>query len=440
MSIHQKVAWLEGMNTEPQLFQQNERDMDYRFSRTQDHLAPYHWGITQLKINTDFLKLGQFNLMMCRGTLPDGTVFDVPTRDEAPIPLMIPEGTTNTLVYLALPLQRPGVPDTSFGDRTTHRYRIETMDVRDTTEGADLDAPIPVAKLCLQLLLEDDFKEGYTGIAIARIQEARGQQEVVLDNEFIPTCLDIRAVPALHELIAEIHGLLHYRGNKLFERLNSSAGGVAEISNFLLLDVINEYEPRLEHRQKRHGLHPEPLYDFLIGLMGKLTTYTDTTRRAMTGLEYRHDDLLGTFDPIRRKLRQELSLVLEENAISIPLEERPNSIWVGLIADKNLLQNAQFILAIHASISPDTLRQSCLAQVKVAPVEEIRTLVNRALPGIPLQVLTVPPRQIPYHSDFVYFSLNRQDPLWAQVANSTGLAFHIGGLFPGLKMEFWAIK
>jgi type VI secretion system protein ImpJ len=440
MSIHQKVAWLEGMNTEPQLFQQFERHMDYRFSRTQDHMAPYHWGITQFKINTDFLKLGQFNLMTCRGTLPDGTVFDIPSQDEAPVPLMIPEGTTNTLVYLALPLQRPGVPDTSFGDRTSHRYRVDTMDIRDTTEGADLDAPIPVAKLCLQLLLEDDFKEGYTGIAIARIQEARGQQEVVLDNEFIPTSLDAHAVPPLHEFMSEIHGLLHYRGDKLVERLNSGGGGVADISNFLLLQLINREESKMERLTKEQGLHPKCLYGVLSDLAAELTTFTDATRRTMTGLEYRHDDLLGTFDPIRRKLRQELSLVLEENAISIPLEERPNSIWVGLIPDKHLLQSAQFILAVHASISPDTLRQSCLAQVKIAPVEEIRTLVNRALPGIPLQVLTVPPRQIPYHSDFVYFSLNRQDPLWAQVANSTGLAFHIGGLFPGLKMEFWAIK
>jgi type VI secretion system protein ImpD len=36
--------------------------------------------------------------------------------------------------------------------------------------------------------------------------------------------------------------------------------------------------------------------------------------------------------------------------------------------------------------------------------------------------------------------LLEQDPLWQQASQSTGLAFHIGGLFPGLKLEFWAIK
>jgi type VI secretion system protein ImpJ len=440
MSEHQKVIWSQGAFLHPEQFQQYDRHLEYRFSRSQDHIAPYHWGITRLEINEDFLKLGKIALNQCRGTLPDGTVFDLPHHDTAPLPLDVPEGTSNTLVYLAVPLQRPGTPHASRDEQSSTRYHIETIDIRDNTEGSHRSTSVETGKLALKLLLEKDFKEGYTGIAIARIQEARGQQEIVLDTQFLPTCLDAHAVPALHELVSEIHGLLHYRGDKLVERLNSSAGGVADISNFLLLQLINREESKLERLTKRQGLHPECLYGVLADLAAELTTFTDLTRRTMTGLEYRHDNLLGTFDPIRQKLRQELSLVLEENAISIPLEERQNSIWVGLISDKHLLQNAQFILAVHASISPDSLRQAFLSQVKAAPVEEIRNLVNRALPGIPLQVLTVPPRQIPFHSDYVYFSLNRQDPLWQQVAQSTGLALHIGGLFPGLKMEFWAIK
>jgi type VI secretion system protein ImpJ len=50
MSTYQKVAWSEGMFLQPQHFQQLERFLEYRFSRSQDHIAPYHWGIMKLDI------------------------------------------------------------------------------------------------------------------------------------------------------------------------------------------------------------------------------------------------------------------------------------------------------------------------------------------------------------------------------------------------------
>jgi type VI secretion system protein ImpJ len=30
--------------------------------------------------------------------------------------------------------------------------------------------------------------------------------------------------------------------------------------------------------------------------------------------------------------------------------------------------------------------------------------------------------------------------LWAKMANTGGFAFHIGAEFPGLELEFWAIR
>ena len=72
--------------------------------------------------------------------------------------------------------------------------------------------------------------------------------------------------------------------------------------------------------------------------------------------------------------------------------------------------------------------------------EQIRDLVNSQLPGIAINAVPVAPRQIPYHSGYVYFELDRSSALWAQLASSGGIAFHVGGEFPGLKMEFWAIR
>ncbi len=73
-------------------------------------------------------------------------------------------------------------------------------------------------------------------------------------------------------------------------------------------------------------------------------------------------------------------------------------------------------------------------------MEKIRDLVNLQLPGIALQAMPVAPRQIPYHAGFVYFELDRANELWRELQSSGGIAIHQSGEFPGLALEFWAIR
>jgi type VI secretion system protein ImpJ len=80
------------------------------------------------------------------------------------------------------------------------------------------------------------------------------------------------------------------------------------------------------------------------------------------------------------------------------------------------------------------------AQLKIGPVEKIRDLVTLQLPGVPVVPVPVAPRQIPYHAGYAYFELDQISELWDQLKNSGGVALHIAGEFPGLALEFWAIR
>jgi len=155
---------------------------------------------------------------------------------------------------------------------------------------------------------------------------------------------------------------------------------------------------------------------------------------------YTHDDLSTCFAPLIRTLRQYLSSVLEQTAISIPLEARKYGISVGVIADRKLLGNAGFVLAVNADIPAEDVRRHFAGQAKIGPVEEIRQLVNSALPGITLRPLPVAPRQIPYHAGVVYFEMDGDSPYWRKMTTSGGIAVHVSGQYPGLKMELWAIR
>ena len=110
------------------------------------------------------------------------------------------------------------------------------------------------------------------------------------------------------------------------------------------------------------------------------------------------------------------------------------------ITDRSLLTTASFVLAARANVPENALRLHLPAQIKIAPVERIRQLVNAAMPGIALKPLPVAPRQIPYHSGFTYFELEKQSDFWKELQHSGGFALHIGGDFPGLELEFWAIR
>jgi type VI secretion system protein ImpJ len=52
----------------------------------------------------------------------------------------------------------------------------------------------------------------------------------------------------------------------------------------------------------------------------------------------------------------------------------------------------------------------------------------------------VAPRQIPYHAGYTYFELEKHGDIWNKMHASGGFAIHIDGNYPGLKLEFWAIK
>jgi len=133
-------------------------------------------------------------------------------------------------------------------------------------------------------------------------------------------------------------------------------------------------------------------------------------------------------------------MVLEQNAIPLPLTPPKYGTRAAKIPDQNLLKDAFFVLAVNAQVSSEQLRSRFPGQVKIGPVEQIQQLVRSALPGITVNSLPVAPRQIPYHAGFSYFELNKQGELWQKMYKSGGFAIHIAGDFPGLELEFWAIK
>ncbi|MEO6298870.1 MAG: type VI secretion system baseplate subunit TssK [Paracoccaceae bacterium] len=444
MSWDSKVLWTEGLFLQPHHFQQADRYAEALVTGLASRIVPYAWGVSTLEIDEAVLKIGQFAIKGATGLTQDGTVFRVPSAEAHPPALDVPPNIKDCVVYLSVPQRRQGASevDLSGAELSASRLRPAEIEVTDTMSQDRKAVTLGVGKMRLQFALAvDDLADKLT-IPIARIIEVRPDREVILDGGFIASCLDVRAAMPLVGFLRELEGLLAHRVTALSGRLSDSGStrAVAEITDFLLLMVVNSALPNIRHLGTIENVHPQVVFAEGLKLAGQLATFMATDKRAPEIPPYRHDDLTRSFAPLVRILRQYLSSVLEATAISIPLEPRKYGISVGVIADRKLLSTAGFVLAVTAEIPDEAVRRHFAGQVKIGPVEEIRQLVNSALPGIALRPLPVAPRQIPYHAGVVYFQLDADSPYWGKMTTSGGIAVHVSGDYPGLSMELWAIR
>jgi type VI secretion system protein ImpJ len=447
MGWDNKVVWTEGMFLRAQHFQQFDRYVERLVRGRVDGLRPHAWGVAEIAINRELLSIGKFALVTCGGILDDGTPFRIPDDVDHPPPLDIPDNTRNCIVYLCLPVRQPGAVEVSLreGDASAARYEAGEHQAADVVAGSGAEAPVQIGRLRLRYLLEMGDRAGYVCLGLARIVEIRADRNVILDEGYIAPALNCAAQPPLAGFLAELQGLLHHRGEALAARVAApGATGTAEVADFLLLQAINRYEPLLAHFAADAGqLHPETFYGKALEIAGELATFVTRSKRPSRFPSYDHTDLQASFAPLVADLRQALSAVLEQNAVPIPLQERPYGVRVGIVQDRALFSQAAFVLAVKADIPVETLRRNFPHQAKVGPVEQIAQLVNVALPGIELRPLPVAPRQLPFHASAVYFEMERNGPHWKQMqqpGGSGGIAVYVPGDLPGLGLELWAIK
>jgi len=427
----------------PQHFQQFERYLEAQLrQRTQD-LQGFFWGFGEVAIDRDALSLGKLVLTRGRGVLPDGTPFEFDHPDEAPAALDVPPQTHDARVMLALPRRRAGGAEVVYeGDEDgLARYQVHEADIEDSGASGLEPALLQLGRLRLRLMLEQDMGDEWVGMAVARVVERRADNRVVLDDAYIAPWLAADTHPVLRAYTGELYGLLEARSEALAGRLSQAGrGGVSEVADFMLLVTVNRYVGALWHARQMVAMHPERLFRDWLMLACDLASYTSADRRPQVLPEYRHDDLQASFEPLMAELRRSLSVVLEQHAVQIPLHDRGQGVRTAQIPDAELLRTAGFVLAVHADLPAEMVRSRFPAQVKIGPVDRIRDLVHLQLPGVTVRALPVAPRQIPYNAGYVYFELDKSGDFWKQLERTGALALHLAGEFPGLSMEFWALR
>src|SRR5262245_36812607 len=216
MSVHNKVVWSEGLFLQPQHFQQQDRYFERFVEGRCQALVPYSWGFTEVEFERDLLAIGKFALRRASGVFPDGTPFRMPDDDPLPSPIDIGAQVRDQVVHLAVPLRRPGGSEI---ERTVEsdglmRLQVREWEVRDASAVSGGSALLEVAALKTRLLLSSEVTQAYACIPLAHVVECRADNQVVLDDKFIPTVLRSAAADRLSTFLNEVVGLLHQQGER----------------------------------------------------------------------------------------------------------------------------------------------------------------------------------------------------------------------------------
>jgi type VI secretion system protein ImpJ len=440
----QPVIWAKGTFLTPNHMQSQDLYWDSLLGFQAEALGYCSWGLLTLDIDTDALANGSLNILSASGLFPDGLAFEMPSPDAPPPPKPLHSYLQSDDVvdlYLAIPpLRLGGLNVAGPGQNADTRFVAEYLDIRDENNGR-VERPVQVARKNFRIMAKSELSSGAPALQIARVRKGE-RGEIVMDPHFIPQLLNISASPRTMTLAQDIVELLTARSNDLSNTRRERASGLAEFTSsetasFWLLYTVNTYLPLVRHiLETRHG-HPEVLFSTLLSIAGALTTFAPDID-AGTLPSYDHDDLTSCFQDLEIKLRTLLDTAVQQNFTALAMRELQPYIYGCSLSDEDL--DSKMFLAIKSDRKEAELLDLVPQRMIVTSGTDIQHHVKRALAGLALRHVPVPPSAIRVKLQHQYFSLNQTGDLWESVRRGRSIAAYVPGDFPNPQMELIVLR
>ncbi len=446
MSSRNRVIWSDGLFVKPHHFQQQTRFVESLVQSRVGGIEGHFYGFTSLTLDAEQMHQGKVVIIEASGVFPDGTPFSIPQQDMVPAPLALTGSfAAQDVIYLCLPLQSESVAEVQEDEPVDRRVggRLAARDtaLRDNSSATGQLTTIRVGAVRPVVMAGSEDLSSFSTLALCRIAEQGADGSLRADDAFLPTMLSVSCSKSLRRFVGEFADGVRRRAEAISQRIGGPGqNGVADVADFLLLQSLNRIEPLAQHYNRLSTVHPRTLYEALIQIAGELSTFMADKRVAPQFAPYDHDMPDLSFAPVIRALRGLMSETLIPTAMSIPVQPKKHGFMVAPLNEPGIIEEREFVLAVRADTSLARLQKEFPAQTKVSSIESIRELVNRQLSGVTLSPLPVAPRQLPYHAGFAYFQLDKNSPHWNALRGAMGFAFHVAGDFPGLEVQFWAIR
>lgn len=284
-----------------------------------------------------------------------------------------------------------------------YAYEANLSDTNAIRQGPK---PVQLSRLRLKLVSENEMTESWIGLPLTKVRAIQPDGSVLLHLEdYIPPVTGYAASSLLSEWLMHLNGLVKMRADMLAKRLSNSDGKAsasAEIVDYLLLQIFNKYEPILDHLRNIPELPPIMLYQELAKFSGELSTFIRTkTRRSRPAPGYDHGKLYSSIRPLVDDVHELLNQILvRAGQMILDLKEMVCGQPLCCLTNTFILQSG---IGCSCAITNGCITAPFSVQTKISAPQQLHELVRSHLPGLELQRLPVPPRQIPYSAGYVYF-------------------------------------
>jgi type VI secretion system protein ImpJ len=155
---------------------------------------------------------------------------------------------------------------------------------------------------------------------------------------------------------------------------------------------------------------------------------------------YMHDDLSSTFTGLEEILRRLMETVIATRCTPISLEKTREGLYTGRVPDEQMLEKAQFYIALMAGVPEEKVVREVPLKAKISSLDRVNLLIAQAVRGVPVKHLPAPPAEIPVQPGRSYFQMIKQGEHWEAVKSSRTMSIYIPPEFTGLKIELMAVK
>ena len=441
-----KLLWGEGLFLRPQHFQRQDLYHEGRLAEMSRVLHPYSWGITSLRIDRDALTTGTLRIEQIRAIFPDGEIYSAPEADELPPPVHLDDVdfSSDTLVFsLALPLLREFA--TNFTAQETDsanalRYRQTEQSAPDLFTNA-VDAEVSILRKTARLLAPFEPADRFVVLPLARVRKT-STAGYELDQNFLFPSLSIEAQPALYAMLRRMLDVLQAKCAALYGYHREPSKNVIEfrsgdIASFWLLHTASSAFAELSHLFQHPALHPERLFQSLLGLAGALLTFS--REYTLDDLPiYDHADPGPPFIKLDAMIRELIDTVISARYVLITLTETKPSFYLGRIESEKLA-DAAFYLGVAADMPPAELVETVPLRVKLGAPDDVDKVVLSAMPGVRLQAAPQVPAAVPVRPGTYYFSIDPRGPLYERMLQSQSIMIYVPEGFKDLKLELFGV-
>ena len=460
MDIERSLYWHQGLFLQPQHFQLLERSLQSFVIPFYDFTAPAFWGIGAMEIQKAALGTRSFsplkgNLLFSDGSyavFPGNALIEPRPFDEAWV-----EGGKPFTVYAGLRKWNDTGENVTVLEKLEDMERVTTRFITpaDPEEVKDLHSGGPEGRVqrlyyALKLFWETEKAKlgDYLLIPIAQLEKMG--EEVRLSERFIPPSLALISAEPLVKLVKEVRDQIAARSRQL-EELKSQRGiqtaefGSRDMVYLLALRSLNRYVPILFHYTEARQVHPWVVYGLLRQLIGELSSFSEKVdvmgfveSESRVLPNYDHENLWECFSQAQALISQLLDEITAGPEYVIRLVY-DGTYYAAELKPAIFEGRNRFYLVFKTESDPKSVIRIVTAIAKLSSREHLPILIARALPGVRLEHLPVPPQELPRRAHSIYFAVDYQSDQWAPVKKGNNVAFYWDNAPEDLEVELMVV-